>query len=203
MFIPWGTLGYEWIWVTWLCSWMAGLQGVRRGEVTGLFSNAPHREMHKRQVARTHGSPEHLRSVLSFDDERSGLKRSRTDVLKTQRHVYVIQQTSISCFVFLHQWLNTDGTMSEYLMAHIKKFNRCMKKKLAAYGWPEELLTHKLHFDIILKKLWELLTHIKLVDMTAACSGWLLWWCYVVGANITVTDVLLWLNKTFSYFKDL
>lgn len=74
-----------------------------------------------------------------FDDERSGLKRSRTDVLKTQRHVYVIQQTFISCFVFLHQWLNTDGIMSEYLMVHIKKFNRFMKKKLAAYGRPEEL----------------------------------------------------------------
>ncbi len=45
-----------------------------------------------------------------------------------------------------------------------------MKKKLAAYGRPEELLIQKLHFDIIVKKLWELLTHIKLIDMTAACS---------------------------------
>jgi len=47
---------------------MAEIQGVRGGEVTQLYANAPHRELWKRQVARTHWSAEVPRSVLSLGE---------------------------------------------------------------------------------------------------------------------------------------
>lgn len=110
----------------------------------------------------------------------------------------------------IHLLFRVSPSMTEYWWDNVRILNGPYQKVQQIYEeetgcirttW--RTLTQTTFWHYFLKKLWELLTHIKLVDMTVACSGWLLGWCYAVGANITVTDVLLWLNKTFSYFKDL